>query len=588
MLRNKQAGKKVKAWLKKSLAFFLIIFTPAVLIFATYNLVYADKVFPGVFIAETYVGGLKTNEGVRALSEAINPPEKISLEYDGKTFDIAVETIDFSYNYPQSIKAAYTLDRTGNILLDSYQRINAPFRHKNLGLRFDFDEEELAKELINVIEQVEVEAVSPSVELVKTAVLVKKGSPGILVDLKKLRVEIGQNLAFAKETPIKLPLKIVDPTIDETQAKEIEIRATNLLGKSLVLETDDNNFIYEEGEIIAFLFVDGEYSRQNIQTIITRVADTLNRKPQNSIFTYEQGRVKEFAPAKDGLKVDQELLENKIVGNLRSLETSDKLVANIDIPVERTAPKVRTEDVNELGIKELIGRGVSRFVGSIPSRAYNITLSASKFNGTLIKPGEIFSFNDTLGDVSAYTGYQQAYIIKNGRTVLGDGGGVCQVSTTFFRAVLNAGLPIAERRAHSYRVSYYEQDSAPGFDATVYGPLIDLKFKNDTPGHLLVQTRVDPKTSSLVFEIYGTDDAREVEITKPVITSVTAPPEDLYQDDPTLPTGTIKQVDFKAWGAKVNFNYKVTRNGEELFSKTFYSNFRPWQAIYLRGTGPVN
>jgi len=176
MLRKKQAVKKVKAWLKKSKAFFVIIFAPAVLIFAIYNLVYTNKVFPGVSIAETYVGGLKTNEGVRALSEAINPPEKISLVYDDKTFDIAVEAIDFSYDYPQSIKAAYTLDRTGNILLDSYQRINAPFRHKNLGLRFDFDEEELAKELINVIEQVEVEAVSPSVELVKTAVLVKKGT----------------------------------------------------------------------------------------------------------------------------------------------------------------------------------------------------------------------------------------------------------------------------------------------------------------------------------------------------------------------------------------------------------------------------
>ena len=588
MLRKKQAGKKVKVWLKKRSAFFVILFTPAIVIFVVYNLAYVNKVFPGVFIADINVSGLRTKEGVRALSDAVIAPEKISIVYDDKTFDIEVKAIEFSYNYPQSIKAAYTLDRTGNILLDFHQRLKAPFRHKNLGLRFDFDEEKLDEGLINIAEQAAIEPVAPSVELVNGNVVVKRGSPGILVDIKKLKAEIGQSFAFAKETPIKLPLMSVDPTINEAQAKEIEARAISLLGKSLVLESEENRFVYEEDEIITLLFVNGEYHGQNIQTIIARVADSVNRKPQNSIFTYEQGRVKEFAPAKDGLKVDKDLLETKIVGNLRSLETSNNLIAKIEIPIERTAPKVKTEDVNKLGIKELIGKGSSGFAGSIPSRVHNITLSASKFNGTLIKPGEIFSFNDTLGDVSAYTGYQQAYIIKNGRTVLGDGGGVCQVSTTLFRAILDAGLPVVERRAHSYRVSYYEQDSAPGFDATVYGPFIDLKFKNDTPGHLLVQTRVDPRTSSLVFEIYGTDDARVVEITKPVITSVTAPPEDLYQDDPTLPLGTIKQIDFKAWGAKVNISYKVTRNGEELFSKTFYSNFRPWQAIYLRGTGPVN
>jgi vancomycin resistance protein YoaR len=240
-----------------------------------------------------------------------------------------------------------------------------------------------------------------------------------------------------------------------------------------------------------------------------------------------------------------------------------------------------------MGIKELIGRGSSRFRGSISSRIHNIALASSRFNGVLVKPGEIFSFNKALGDVSIYTGYKEAYIIKDGKTVLGDGGGVCQVSTTFFRAILSAGLPVVERRAHAYRVGYYEQDSSVGFDATVYDPSPDLKFKNDTPGHLLIQTYVNTRAATLVFEIYGTSDSRIASTTKPVVTDIVSPPEDLYVDDPTLPIGSVKQIDWKAWGAKAWFTYKVTRDKETIYQKTFYSNYRPWQAIYLRGTGPV-
>ncbi len=170
---------------------------------------------------------------------------------------------------------------------------------------------------------------------------------------------------------------------------------------------------------------------------------------------------------------------------------------------------------------------------------------------------------------------------------MGDGGGVCQVSTTLFRSILNAGLPIIERQAHAYRVGYYEQDSSPGIDATVYAPSPDLKFKNDTPAYILIEARADPKNYSLVFELYGTSDGRVATISKPIVTNVSAPPEDLYQDDPTLPAGTIKQIDFKAWGAKVTFNYAVKRDSTEIYSKTFISNYRPWRAVYLRGTGPA-
>jgi vancomycin resistance protein YoaR len=205
-------------------------------------------------------------------------------------------------------------------------------------------------------------------------------------------------------------------------------------------------------------------------------------------------------------------------------------------------------------------------------------------NGILIKPGEEFSFDKAVGDVSSLTGYKQAYVIQNGRTVLGDGGGVCQVSTTFFRAILDAGYPITERNPHAYRVHYYEEDSGPGIDAAIYTPTVDLKFKNDSGHYLLVQSYIDTEEMRLTFELYGTKDGREVTIGKPVILSQSPAPEPLYQDDPTLPKGQIKQVDFAAPGAKVYFTREVKKNGEVIISDKFTSNYRPWQAVYLRGT----
>jgi len=236
-----------------------------------------------------------------------------------------------------------------------------------------------------------------------------------------------------------------------------------------------------------------------------------------------------------------------------------------------------------LGIKELLGEGESWFHHSIPGRVYNINLSASKIHGTLVAPGEVFSFVKTVGNIDAAHGYQPSYVIQNGRTVLGDGGGVCQTSTTLFRAVLASGLDIIERNAHAYRVSYYEENYDVGVDATIFSPTVDFKFKNDTENYILIQKNIDLANYYLNFKIFGTSDGRKATISKSKIWSQTPPPPDLYQDDPTLAPGVIKQVDWKAWGAKVSFDWKVEKDGQILHQQTFYSNYRPWQAVYLRG-----
>lgn len=332
----------------------------------------------------------------------------------------------------------------------------------------------------------------------------------------------------------------------------------------------------------------------NIKVNLEYLDETLNQLAANidlpaydALFQFEQGKVMAFKPSKSGRKLNVDKTKQIITSHINSLvkqvnDPPQEIV--IELPVDTLIPKVTTENSNSYGIKELLGTGTSKFAGSITGRIHNIELAASRIHGRLIPPGSTFSFNDTLGDVSAATGFQPAYIIKEGRTVLGDGGGVCQVSTTLFRAALKSGLPIVERYPHAYRVSYYEQDSSPGIDATVFSPTHDLKFKNDTSSHILIQAKPDMPNYNLAFEIYGTKDGRIVEMTKPVILSQTPPPPDLFQDDPTLSKGVVKQVDWKAWGAKVTFDYQVVRNGEILTKTTFFSNFKPWQAVFLKGT----
>jgi vancomycin resistance protein YoaR len=327
------------------------------------------------------------------------------------------------------------------------------------------------------------------------------------------------------------------------------------------------------------------YSEETFNRVLTPFAEKVNKEPINAIFDFQNGKVLTFKPSENGQMIDIEKAKKDLTSQFEKIllkQIPQKI--NLPISVKTLFPKITTDKANNLGIKEMIGMGTSLFQHSIQGRIFNVTLAASKINGALIAPNEIFSFDKALGDVSAFTGYKQAYIIQNGKTVLGDGGGVCQVSTTFFRALLNAGLPITERHAHAYRVGYYEEDGPPGLDATIFSPDVDLKFKNDTDNYILVQTRIDPETLKLSIFLYGTLDGRTVTLTQPIVSNRVPPPPDQYQDDPTLPKGTLKQVDFSAEGSKVSFSRVVTKNGKKIISENYISNYAPWQSIYLRGT----
>jgi len=325
------------------------------------------------------------------------------------------------------------------------------------------------------------------------------------------------------------------------------------------------------------------FDPQPIKKFLKNAKEKYEKPTKNALFKFEKGKVVAFAKEVWGQKVNEEKFLFTLNKITKKMIEEKKENFFIKLPVEKIEPEIKLSEINKFGITEEIGVGKSDFTGSISSRIHNIILATSKFNGILIPPGKILSFNETIGDVSSLSGYQSAYIIKDRKTILGDGGGICQVSTTLFRAALNAGLPIIERNHHAYRVSYYENDLPAGFDATVFAPWIDLKIKNDTNNYILIQTKIDKEKNLLFFYLFGKKDGRQVEIEKPKIWDVVPPLPPKYQDDPTLKKGVIKQIDFPAWGAKVNFHYKVTKNGKILFEKDFFSYYHPWQAVYLVG-----
>jgi vancomycin resistance protein YoaR len=382
---------------------------------------------------------------------------------------------------------------------------------------------------------------------------------------------------------VEVPTQIDSFAIDNAKITSAMETAKAWEKKKLRLYYRDYSLTLTTEDVLGLISLSNSpINEVQVESFLVKIKNAVETEPKNAIFNFVDGKVIEFAPEVDGVKVDVNAFRDKLTEVINLSAQAD-----MGIPVIVTVAKIKTGDVNNLGIKTLIGVGTSKFNHSIPNRVHNLSLASSRLNSALVAPGETFSLGKTIGDISRATGYREAYVISEGRTVLGDGGGVCQVSTTLFRAALNAGLPIVERKAHAYRVGYYEEDMGPGYDATVFFPSADLKFVNDTPGHILIQTKVDAKNFAMRYEIYGTSDGRVASISKARISSQSAPLPTVYQDDPTLPAGVTKQVDWSAPGAKVSFDYKVARNGEILQDRTFTSVYRPWAAVYLRGTGQL-
>ena len=318
---------------------------------------------------------------------------------------------------------------------------------------------------------------------------------------------------------------------------------------------------------------------EQARDFLVGLSEELDRSPQNARFIFnDQTR-------------QLEVIESSVNGRSLDIETSlvrfpDAVFSDTDrtVPLSfvEVVPTVNNNATGEeLGIVEMVQESTTFYVGSTAARRANIQVAAARFHGIVIPPGEEFSFNEWLGDVSPEEGFEQALIIVGNQTITGVGGGVCQVSSTVFQAAFYGGFPILERYPHGYRVGYYEVGEGPGMDATVYSPVVDFRFLNDTPYHLLLETYVRPASSEITFRFYSTSMGRRVVKEGPIIRNQEAPPPPIYRANPNFAPGQVEQVDYAVGGAEV-FVYRTVYQGDEVVvdREEFYSRYIPWPAQF--------
>lgn len=566
--------------LKKS--FYLFVFLLLVLgsCYAGYSMAYKDLIFPKIAVGGVEVGGLNREMALSYLQKKESTdPEKIVF-YSANSQIEDINSLKIAKDFEWAVDQAISIGRGRNFFINIIERVKGLKNGRDIEIPISYDTEELEEIVDQLATTVEISPVWPKLLEVNGEIVLKEGKDGVQLVRERLREQIKKAYSGFGEQKINIPTVNISTKTNNEDAKRILESVKSWENGELVLKYKNYQKTLIKREALKLVGLTGEgVNLEEFEALAEDVAKAIETESKDAVFVFENGRVQEFQPEVVGVKLDKNALQRDLGGAL--LKPKDRVV---EIPVLLEQPEIKAGDINNMGIKELIGVGTSSFSHSIPGRVFNVNLAASRVNGVVVPPGEEFSFNKAVGQISRTTGYQTAYIISEGKTVLGDGGGVCQVSTTVFRAALNAGFPITERKAHAYRVGYYEQDSDPGIDATIFSPSTDFKFLNDTGHHILIQTKVDTKNLKMRVEIYGTSDGRVSTVGKPVISGQSPAPATVYVDDPTLPAGTTKQIDWSAPGAKVSFDYKVEKGGEVLFEKTFFSNYQPWRAVFLRGT----
>lgn len=614
----KASIKRLKS-LQKKVVFFSLVLAIIVsfsvgLVFG-YKAYFADHVYFQTSFSQFNMGGKSKAEVQDIVNSAVEhyARSKITIIIDGQLQDFTVSDLGVSFDVSATVDDVINSGKNDGKVL-------SVFNNRNVYARYRVDSAVFSKALADFFAKYETGAVNANLQFSGKTVIAIPSVKGRIVDRGELVNKIAHNFRNLENKSVELALIDNNPVIRDTDIERAKLQAQALVKSQFTLYwgydkwpvTGKNLFeflaFYPEGQNKNSLLDVPHGSEQfsiiragigstadkplavglqddKIDAFLASIAQVVDKSAKDATLRFENGRVVEFSSAQDGQELNREETKKILVQKLNSISESGDLTATVELVVKITKAKIANREVNSLGIKELIGSGVSYFAGSIANRVHNIALGASLINGTLVAPGEVFSFTKLVGPVSADQGFKQAYVIQSGRTVLDDGGGICQVSTTVFRAALNTGLPIVKRTAHAYRVSYYEQRGfKAGFDATIFSPSVDLQFKNDTENHILVQTTVDRINSRIQVDIYGTRDGRRVELSDPVVGNITPAPEAKYQDDPSLKKGVVKQVDFAANGATSIFSRKVYRGGELIINETFKSVYRPWQAVFLVGT----
>jgi vancomycin resistance protein YoaR len=572
------------------------------LVLVAYEYLYMDRIYPGVSVFGTDLGGFTLAEAEVALQQRFQyyQPVRLTLRYGERTWALSPQEVGVSLDAKATAISAYVAGREGSTFERLWDQGQILWLGHTASFTLLIDEgigtlylSRLAQEINQPVRDAALVVHDLQVETTPSQV-------GRRVDIAATRRLIYQRIATLSGDTVDLVVHQTPPAIADVSQAKLDVE--RILGSPLILRLPDEGG--EEGGEIAYtldqtalaeMLVLRQAKRNGDRVVLAAgldqdrlmvhlqdLTEQIDRLPRDGRLDFDPatGALTPIVTSQDGRSLN--ITETVRLINAQAVTDQRQVL----LPITVTKPQVPTEDPESLGIKELISEATTYFKGSSQGRMHNIQVAASRFHGLVIPPGETFSFSEHLGEVSSATGYEESIIIWGNRSTVGIGGGVCQVSTTAFRAAFWAGYPITERWAHGYRVGWYEPPV--GMDATVYSPQVDFKFVNDTPYYLLIETETDLKTATVTFRFYSTKTGRTVEMEGPFEANEVPHGPDVYQDDPTLPKGTTKQVDWAHDGLDVTV-YRIVKKGDKvLWKDTFFSRYRPWQAVYLVGTGGDN
>ena len=596
--------------LQQILAAFIsgfVLFVGIVLVWTVgYQLAYAGRIFPGVSVAGVDVSGLSPNDAALKLSQTLSFPitGKILFRAADKVWVASPVELGMVFDPSASALAAYEFGRSGGLFDALSGQIGAGGLGADVSPVLIFDQRVAYTYLQNIAVQVDQPVKEASLLIEGTNVAAQPGQVGRLVNLDATLIYLGSQLQSFRDGEVPLVIQEAAPKLLDVSSQADAAR--RILSQPLTVtvpnyqDGDPGPWTYDIPVIANMLTVNVVENNGNVEMQVGLDLNALrlslaelkvyvDRQPANArfIFNDETGQIEPISASSIGRVMDVDASITAINDALLRGEHTVALVVG-----EQQPAVADTATGADLGVTQAIISHTTYFYGSSSERIQNIVAAAGPFHGVLVAPGETFSMGNTLGDVSLENGFAEALIIYGGRTIKGVGGGVCQVSTTLFRTVFFAGFPVVERYPHAYRVSYYEKtisgDIDPnlaGLDATVYFPLVDFKFTNDTPYWMLMETYVDVSARTLTWKIYSTSDGRSVtwETTGP--TNVVPPPSPVFEENAELKAEQIRQIDYPAQGADVNVTRTVWREGQIYFSDNVPTHYQPWSAVCEYGPG---
>lgn len=505
---------------------FIIAFSVKML----YNILTYDKVYKGVYVNDIDVGSMPDNELESILNKRYQnkiDSSVLIIKGEGINEKISFSEMGLSYNISDAVRKAYKVGRTGNLfskLLD----ISRLERHRRIiNMSVTYDRSKINKIVDRFSEKVNTVLKHPEAFVKNDMLILKEGQTGISV---------------REEALLKAIEKVV---VNPSEENTINLPVNRTLPREL-----DEDSIFE----------------------------SIHIEKKNAAFESEGDSIKILKHV-NGVTIDKA----ELASVLNELEKSEMEEASIPLVYEK--PEITEEDLGALLFRDVLYSSTTQFDTSTPNnanRAENIKLATACINSKILMPGEVFSFNETVGRRTAERGFKTAHVYYAGKIVDGIGGGICQVSTTLFDAVLHSDLEIVERACHMFTVSYIPL----GSDATVSWGAVDLKFRNNTNWPILIEGWVTDD-NRVVFTLIGTNEnkSKTVEIFSPI--RKTLDYKTKYVDDPLLEKGkTI--VKLSGITGYIVDTYKIIKqNGMEVDRKKIYTSYyQPRNEVIQRGIEP--